>query len=182
MAGATAKVWDPLVRVFHWSLVASFAVAWLTADEVQSLHEWAGYAAAALIGFRLLYGLFGPRYARFSQFVRGPKTTAGYATDVLRRREKRYLGHNPLGALMVVALLATMAAIAATGFMMTTDAYWGVAWVEETHETLANLMLVLVILHVLGVVFASLAHHENLVMAMITGRKRPARAEAGDGA
>ena len=82
MASATAKVWDPLVRVFHWSLVASFAVAWLTADEVQSLHEWAGYAAAALIGFRLLYGLVGPRYARFSQFVRGPKTTVDYAADV----------------------------------------------------------------------------------------------------
>ncbi|MCB1149359.1 MAG: cytochrome b/b6 domain-containing protein [Chlamydiia bacterium] len=178
MASATAKVWDPLVRVFHWSLVASFAVAWLTADEVQSLHEWAGYAAAALIGFRLLYGLVGPRYARFSQFVRGPRTTVDYAADVLRRREKRYLGHNPLGALMVIALLVTMAAIATTGFMMTTDAYWGVDWVQEVHETLANLMLALVILHVLGVVFASLAHHENLVRSMITGRKRAA--EAGD--
>lgn len=176
MADATAKVWDPLVRVFHWSLVTSFAVAWLTADEVQSLHEWAGYAAAALVGFRILYGLVGPRYARFSQFVRGPAATADYAVDVLQRREKRYLGHNPLGALMVVALLICMAAIATTGFMMTTDAYWGVDWVEETHETLANLMLVLVVIHVLGVVFASIAHHENLVRAMITGRKRAAGA------
>ena len=180
MASATAKVWDPLVRVFHWSLAASFAVAWLTADEMQSLHEWAGYAAAALIGFRLLYGLVGLRYARFSQFVRGPRTTAGYTADLLKRREKRYLGHNPLGALMVIALLVTMAAIAATGFMMTTDAYWGADWVEEVHETLANLMLALVVLHVLGVVFASLAHHENLVRSMITGRKRAA--ETGDAA
>lgn len=178
MTTATAKVWDPLVRVFHWGLVASFAVAWLSAGEMQSLHEWAGYAAAALIGFRLLYGLFGPHYARFSQFLRGPKPTLGYARDVVRGRERRYLGHNPLGGLMVIALLATMAAIALTGFMMTTDAYWGVAWVEETHETLANLMLVLVGLHVIGVVFASFAHHENLVLAMITGRKRAA--ETGD--
>jgi cytochrome b len=178
MAIATAKVWDPLVRVFHWSLVASFAVAWLTADEVMTLHEWAGYAAAALIGFRLLYGLFGPHYARFSQFVRGPKATLGYASALVKRRERRYLGHNPLGGLMVVALLVTMAAIALTGFMMTTDAYWGVEWVEETHETLANVMLVLVGLHVLGVVLASFAHHENLVLAMVTGRKRAA--EAGD--
>jgi len=178
MTRATAKVWDPLVRIFHWSLVASFAVAWLTADEIQSLHEWAGYAAAALIGFRLLYGLFGPHYARFSQFVRGPRTTLGYASDVVKRKERRYLGHNPLGALMVIALLVTLSGVALTGFMMTTDAYWGVEWVEETHETLANVMLVLVGLHVLGVVFASLAHHENLILAMITGRKRAA--ETGD--
>jgi cytochrome b len=178
MSSATAKVWDPLVRVFHWGLVASFAVAWLTADEIQSLHQWAGYAAAALIAFRLVYGLVGPHYARFSQFLRGPRTTLGYAADVVKRRERRYLGHNPLGAVMVVALLAAMAAIAGTGYMMTTDAFWGLEWVEEAHEILANLMLGLVGVHVLGVIFASLAHHENLVRAMITGRKRAA--EIGD--
>jgi len=177
MSNATAKVWDPLVRVFHWSLVASFAVAWLTADEVQWLHEWAGYAAGALIAFRLAYGLVGPRYARFSQFVRGPSTTRGYAGDMLKRRERRYLGHNPLGALMVIALLVTLSGIALTGFMMTTDAWWGVGWVEDLHETLANLMLVLVGLHVLGVILAGVTHHENLVLAMITGRKRAAAAE-----
>jgi cytochrome b len=178
MSSATAKVWDPLVRVFHWGLVASFAVAWLTADEIQSVHEWAGYAAAALIAFRLVYGLVGPHYARFSQFLRGPRTTLDYAADVVKRRERRYLGHNPLGAVMVIALIATMAAIAGTGYMMTTDAFWGVEWVEEVHAFLANLMLGLVGLHVFGVIFASLAHHENLVRAMITGRKRAA--ETGD--
>ena len=130
------------------------------------------------VAFRLLYGVIGSHYARFAQFVRGPRTTAAYAADVVRHRERRYIGHNPVGAVMVVALLLVMAAIATTGFMMTTDAYWGVEWVEDPHEMLANLMLVLVALHVAGVVWASIAHQENLVRAMVTGRKRAA--EPGD--
>lgn len=169
---ATVKVWDPLLRLFHWSLVASFAVAWLTGDEIMTLHQWAGYAAAVLVAFRLVYGLAGPTYARFDQFIRGPRTTAAYAKDVISGRESRYVGHNPLGALMVVTLLAMMAAMAVTGWLMTTDAYWGVEWVEDLHGALANVMLGLVILHVAGVLMASLRHRENLVRAMITGRKR----------
>jgi cytochrome b len=171
---ATAKVWDPIVRVFHWSLVTSFAVAWLTADDLQSLHMWAGYAAVALVLFRFIYGFIGSRYARFGQFMRNPATTAAYARDVLHHREARYLGHNPLGAVMVAALLLGIAAAAITGWMMTTNAYWGVEWVEETHEVVANLLLALVGLHVAGVLFSSLRHQENLVRAMITGRKRTA--------
>lgn len=169
---ATVKVWDPLVRVFHWSLVLSFAVAWISADEWKDLHEWAGYAAGALIAFRLVWGLVGPRYARFSQFVRKPSTVAGYLKDMGKGHERRYIGHNPAGGLMILALIASMAGLALTGWMTTTDAYWGVAWVKETHETLANLMLALVGLHVAGAVLASLRHGENLVRAMLTGRKR----------
>jgi len=174
----TIKVWDPLIRIFHWSLVASFAVAWLTADDIRQLHEWAGYLAAALVAFRVVLGLGGSHYARFRQFVRGPRETIGYAGDVARNREVRYIGHNPLGALMVLALLASMSALAFTGWLQTTDAYWGVAWVEEVHETLANVLLGLVALHVAGVVLASFRHGENLVRAMVTGHK-PA-AEQGD--
>jgi cytochrome b len=169
---ATVKIWDPFVRVFHWSLVASFAVAWLTAEDVRVLHEWAGYAAGALIGLRLVWGIMGTRYARFRQFIRPPGTVAAYLRDIATGREARYLGHNPAGGLMILALLATMAAVAASGWMMTTDAGFGVEWVEELHEALASVMLGLVGLHVLGVVVASLRHRENLVRAMVTGRKR----------
>lgn len=169
---ATVKVWDPLLRLFHWSLVTSFAVAWLSGGEVRVLHEWAGYAAAALVAFRVIYGLAGPTYARFGQFIRGPLTTAAYTRDVISRRERRYVGHNPLGALMVVTLLALMTGMAITGWLMTTDAFWGVEWVEELHGVLANVMLGLVVLHVAGVIMASLRHRENLIGAMITGRKR----------
>lgn len=171
---ATVKVWDPMVRLFHWSLVTSFAVAWLTGDEMMSVHEWAGYAAGALVALRLVLGFVGSPYARFRQFIRSPGKTAAYAGDILRSREARYVGHNPVGAIMVMALLASMAALAFTGWMQTTDAYWGVEWVEEVHELLANVLLALVTLHIAGVVLASVRHHENLVRAMITGRKRAA--------
>ncbi len=169
---ATVKVWDPLVRIFHWSLVASFALAWISADEWDDLHIWAGYAAAGLIAFRLLWGLFGPRYARFRQFVRSPGAVVAYFKDFLIGRERRYLGHNPAGGAMIVALIVSLAALCLTGWMYSLDMFWGSDWLEEVHEVLANLLLVLVGLHVAGVILASLKHHENLVRAMVTGRKR----------
>ncbi|OKH88785.1 cytochrome b/b6 domain-containing protein [Thalassospira sp. TSL5-1] len=169
---ATVKVWDPLVRIFHWSLVTSFAVAWLSADEIKNLHEIAGYCAAALIGFRLIWGFIGPHYARFGQFVHGPDKTLKYLRDIPSGRAERYLGHNPAGGAMILALLACMALLATTGYMQTTDAFWGVAWVQDAHEILANTLLALVIAHLAGVVMASYHHRENLVRAMITGKKR----------
>lgn len=175
---ATVKIWDPLVRVFHWGLVASFAMAWISAEEWDDLHYWAGYMAGALIAFRLVWGLIGPRYARFTQFVKSPAAVAGYLGDMIKGRERRHLGHNPAGGLMILALIFTMAALSFTGWLSTTDAYWGVEWVEEVHETLANVLLALVGLHVLGVIAASLRHRENLVRAMLTGRKKaPAAAD-----
>ncbi len=169
---STVKVWDRPVRLFHWSLAGTVALCWLTADELQSLHEVAGYAAAGLIGLRLVLGIAGTRYARFSQFIRSPKRTLAYAGDVVRHKEPRYLGHNPLGAAMVVVLMGMVGGIALTGWMQTTDAYWGVEWVEEVHEALAQLLLVAIALHVAGVIHASLRHRENLVLAMLTGHKR----------
>lgn len=174
---ATMKVWDPFVRIFHWSLVASFIVAWLTADELKDMHEFAGYLAGALVASRVIWGVVGSRYARFSQFVRGPSATVDYARDVLGGREARYVGHNPLGAMMIVGLLGTMVAVAGTGWLQTTDTFWGVAWVEQAHELFANVMLVLVAIHVAGVVFSSVRHRENLVRAMMTGRKAAASAD-----
>ncbi len=171
---ASTRVWDLAVRIFHWSLVASFATAWISAEDWGDLHLWAGYAAAALVAFRLVWGLAGTRYARFRQFIRRPRVVVGYLRDILTGREARYLGHNPAGGFMILALLLVMAGLCLSGWMQTTDAYWGEAWVEETHELLANLLLGLVGLHVLGVLLASLRHRENLVRAMLTGRKRPA--------
>ncbi|MBI2254934.1 MAG: cytochrome b/b6 domain-containing protein [Proteobacteria bacterium] len=169
---ATVRVWDPFVRVFHWCLVASFAIAWLSAEDGRGLHQWAGYAAASLIALRLVWGIAGTRYARFSQFVRNPRSVAGYLFDILKGREARYLGHNPAGGLMIIALMVVMATLCLTGWLYTTDAFWGEEWVEETHEALANILLALVGLHVGGVIIASLRHRENLIRAMISGRKR----------
>ncbi len=169
---ATVKVWDLFVRIFHWSLVASFAVAWITADELDRLHEWTGYAAAALVSARILWGFVGTKHARFSDFVRSPWAVLGYLGDIMRGKAHRHLGHNPAGGAMIIALIIGILGLGLTGWMMSTDAFWGVDWVEEVHEVLANGMLVLVALHLIGVLSASLLHGENLIAAMITGRKR----------
>lgn len=171
-APRTIRVWDPLVRLFHWALVAAFAIAWATGDELQTVHEIAGYTIAGLVAFRVAWGLVGSTHARFTDFVRSPAAVARYLVDTARLRARRYLGHNPAGGAMILALLVMLAVICATGFLMTTDAFWGVEWVEETHEVAVNLTLVLIGLHLAGVAVASFEHRENLVRAMITGRKR----------
>lgn len=168
----TVRVWDPFVRVFHWSLVSLFAFAFVTGDEWDSAHEKAGYAIAALVALRVAWGFFGTRHARFSDFVRGPRAVVAFLRDSVMLRAPRHLGHNPAGGAMVLALFAAIAVIATTGFMMTTDAFWGVEWVEEAHESAVYATLGLIALHVGGVVLASLEHGENLVKAMFTGRKR----------
>jgi cytochrome b len=167
----TVRVWDPLVRVFHWALVAAFVVAWLTGDELERLHEVTGYVIMGLLGVRIIWGFIGTSHARFSDFVYRPSRVLGYLADTTRLRAKRYLGHNPAGGVMVIALLLVLAMTAGSGFMMTTDAFWGADWVEEVHEFMANLAIVLVGLHLAGVLVASLEHRENLVRSMITGRK-----------
>lgn len=168
----TVKVWDPLVRIFHWSLVGLFVFSYFTGDEWKKAHIYSGYAIAGLIAIRVVWGLVGSRHARFSDFVYNPRTVAVFIFDTMKLRAKRYLGHNPAGGMMVIALLSTITAIATTGYMMTMDAFWGLEWVEETHEAAVNVALGLIALHILGVVIASIEHGENLVRAMVTGRKR----------
>lgn len=168
------KVWDPFVRVFHWSLVLGFAIAWLTAGEWDRVHEWTGYAVVGLVGLRVLWGLAGPRHARFTRFVRGPDVVAHYVADVAAGREARHLGHNPAGGAMVLALLLGLGGLGLTGWMATQEASIAVEWAEDVHEVLANLLLALVGVHVAGVIFTSLRHRENLVRAMVTGEKRAA--------
>jgi cytochrome b len=166
------RVWDPFVRIFHWSLVALFIVAFATGDEIERLHIAAGYAIAALVALRVVWGFIGPRHARFGDFVRGPAATLDYLRQSVRGRAPRFLGHNPAGGLMTLALLGMLVAISVTGIMMTSDAFWGAQWVEDLHEALVYITLGLIALHVAGVVLASYEHGENLVKAMITGRKR----------
>lgn len=169
---ATVRVWDPFIRIFHWSLAGLFVVAYATGDEIEKVHVAAGYAIAGLIVARVAWGFVGPRHARFADFVRPPREVLAYLRDVVLLRAPRYIGHNPAGGAMIIALLATLAATCVTGYMMTTDAYWGSRWVEEVHETLAHLAIGLVVAHVLGVLIASFEHRENLVASMITGKKR----------
>ncbi len=166
------RVWDPFVRIFHWSLAGLFIFAFAAGDEWDKPHEIAGYVIAGLVALRIIWGFVGSRHARFSDFVRGPGEVIRFIRDTLRLRAPRYLGHNPAGGIMVVALLMAIAVVCATGYLMTTDAFWGTEWVEEVHEAAVYGTLGLVILHVLGVIVASSEHSENLVLAMFTGRKR----------
>lgn len=177
---ATVKVWDRFVRVFHWGLVASFVTAYLTGDEIEDLHIWAGYSAAALVALRLVWGFIGTPFARFSHFVKSPASVLRYLSDIVSGREARYIGHNPAGGAMVMALLAMLVALSITGILMTTPAYAHSEALEEVHEVLANGTLALVVLHIGGVILASVRHRENLARAMITGRKRaPERGDVG---
>ncbi len=168
---ATVKVWDPFVRVFHWSLATLFLLAYVTGDDVEKVHIAAGYAIAGLLALRIVWGFVGPRHARFNDFIRSPRAVTAYLRDVVLLRAPRYLGHNPAGGAMIVALVVMLIGTSITGYMMTTDAYWGAKWVEEVHEVFANLTVGLIVVHVLGVLVASFEHRENLVKAMITGRK-----------
>ncbi len=165
-------VWDLAVRVLHWTLVLSVAAAWLTRHSPGRWHEWLGYATLAIVVARFAWGFLGSRYARFADFVRPFSETFGYGRDVLASQEARFIGHNPLGGWMVVALLSMVALVGFTGWLYTTDRFWGIAWVEELHSTLSDLLFLFVALHILGVVYTSVRHRENLPASMIHGRKR----------
>jgi cytochrome b len=168
----TVRVWDRTVRALHWALVASVALCALGLVAFFGVHQPAGYAALAIVGVRIVWGFVGGRHARFAQFMRSPRASWVYARAVLRRDEPRHLGHNPLGAWMVVALMVCIAGLAFTGWLYTTDMFWGDARVEALHLALAWALLVLVALHVGGALFTGRRHRENLVRSMIDGKKR----------
>ena len=193
------KVWDPFVRLFHWILLGAFCTAYFSEGEVfeglrerlpgellQGMHVWAGYAVAGLVLFRLWWGFIGPRHARFSDFVYRPGATLAYLKRVLTLTAPRHLGHNPAGGAMIVVLLVSLTATIVTGLMLYGAdkglgplagllAETGSATIDgiaEAHEMATNATLLLVGAHLLGVVWESVLHRENLVRAMITGRKR----------
>lgn len=172
------KVWDLPTRIFHWLLALSFAGAYLSSESerYRDLHLMFGYTLAGLIGFRLLWGLIGTRYARFSSFAFGAGRLVDYLKSLATASPRHYVGHNPAGAIAIFLLLALGLATAASGFA--TDREIGGDWLAELHEGAAGIMLAVVAVHVAGVVVSSLLHRENLLRAMFTGDKRGNAAEA----
>ena len=166
------RVWDPFVRAFHWALALSFGVAWLSAEDAERLHAAAGYIVGGLLAARVVWGFVGPGYARFSQFVRSPRTVHDYLKALAQGSERRFLGHNPAGGAMIVILIAALAATVATGWLLTTDMFWGSTAAQRAHSIAAHGVLLLVGAHLCGVVLASVRHRENLVRAMVIGDKR----------
>lgn len=177
---STVRVWDAPVRLFHWLLAGSFAGAWLTAESerLRVVHISLGLTMAGLLVFRLIWGVMGSRHARFTDFVRGPRAVQAYLRSLLQGRPEEHVGHNPAGGWMVLALLALTAVTTALGWLAysATDA----DALGEAHEAAATVMLFLVGVHIAGVVVSSLLHRQNLVRAMVTGRK-PAPATQDNG-
>ena len=171
VAGQPIKVWDVPTRVFHWLLAASFTGAWLTAESERwrDVHVMLGYTLAGLIAFRVIWGMIGTKYARFSSFLFSPGRVLRYVTSLVRGAPEHHVGHNPAGAIAIFLLLGLGALSAASGFA--TYQEWGGEWLEELHEGAATAMLAVVVIHLFGVALSSLMHRENLVRAMITGKK-----------
>jgi len=207
------KVWDIAIRVFHWTLVGCYALAFISSENILKLHVFFGYSVLFLVLFRILYGFVGSKYARFSDFLYRPSQIADYLKGLLIGRPKHYIGHNPAGGFMIVILLLSLLSLTLTGlkaygvkghgplakheisFMskafadsddkdnhdeydsrkrrsqknhkVEKDEFW-----EEVHETIAYFTLFFVSIHILGVLISSLVHRENLIKAMIAGRKR----------
>lgn len=164
-------VWDMPVRLFHWLMVLCFAGAYLTSETERwrLIHVTLGYTMAGLVAFRLIWGLVGTRHARFASFVRGPAAVLRYLRSLPSGQPEHHLGHNPAGALAIMLILGLTAAVTSTGWANFNE--MGGEWLEEAHEVLANLMLIIIGVHVAGVWLSSRLHKENLVRAMVTGYK-----------
>ena len=199
------KVWDVLVRLFHWSLVIVFFIAYFTGDEENIWHIYTGYTVLGLICFRLIWGFIGTKHARFTDFVYSPKIVTQYLKELLTKHPKHYLGHNPAGGWMMILLLISLFVVTVSGLKVYAieegkgpladsnkitiisqsyadddddddeeghedededEEFW-----EEIHEASTNFTLLLIFLHIVGVIVASKLHRENLVKAMITGKK-----------
>ena len=205
------KVWDPFVRIFHWSLFLSIIFQFVTAEESTNLHVKCGYFIILLLLLRIIWGFIGSKHARFTDFVYPPKDILAYLAKVFKRNPKHYMGHNPAGGAMVITLIVVLLLTAITGLKAygtegkgplahqtagmilkayadeedheeneyETDEHSGAPessegdefW-EEIHEFFANVLIFLIVLHIVGVIVSSYIHKENLILAMITGKKK----------
>ncbi|WP_269532296.1 cytochrome b/b6 domain-containing protein [Chitinimonas sp. BJYL2] len=167
---ARVAVWDPLVRLTHWT-VALLVLGNFLNEDGETWHRYAGYTVVALVLIRLVWGWVGPGHARLWTELPTPQRITAYVSALWQGKAPRYLGHNPLGMLMMLALWSVLLGLGLTGWLMGTDMFWGEEWVEEIHEALANSLMVLVPLHVLAAIMASLHERDNLIAAMVHGKK-----------
>lgn len=177
-------VWDPLVRLYHWSLASFFCLAYLLEGEWLSMHSHAGYTVFGLVGFRIVWGIIGPTRARFADFVTPPGVSVAYLKQLINGTARRHIGHNPAGSAMILALMIALSITALSGMVLfaiqgsgplaaTFVASWPGDVVAEIHEFFTDATLVLVIVHLGGVLLTTVRYKENLTRAMITGAKRP---------
>jgi cytochrome b len=169
-ADGGVRVWDPVVRLLHWTLAAGVVLGYATGEHGGRWHEWIGYVALAAAVVRVAWGFVGSRHARFADFVPHTASLARYCRLLMQGREPRYVGHNPLGGAWIVLMLGLVLGVGATGIVLSVRE---IHLIEELHEGLAAGLLVAAAIHLGGVAWESLRHGENLVRSMLTGRKRP---------
>ncbi|PXW99437.1 cytochrome b [Sphaerotilus hippei] len=165
------RVWDRFVRVFHWSLVTCVVLNYFVIDDGEAVHQWLGYTASALVAARIVWGFIGSRHARFRDFFPTPARLIRHVRQLLAGEHEVHVGHNPLGALMMLALIAVVLALGLSGFLQTTDRFWGEEWLQELHELLASTLIALAGLHAAAALVMGRLEGVNLVRAMITGVK-----------
>ena len=173
-------VWDLPTRTFHWAMVLSLVGALLTqeSEKWRLLHVNFGYTMVGLVFFRIVWGLVGTRYARFSNFIKGPLVVKNYIKSLITRNCENYVGHNPVGAVSIVLILGLVLFIAATGYLSYNDE--GGDWPSKLHEMASNVLLAVIGIHIVGVAFSSFMHKENLVKSMLSGFKSGSVSQAID--
>jgi len=170
-AAEARPVWDRFVRLFHWTLVACVALNYFVVDDGKVLHQWTGYLAVALVAARTVWGFIGSPHARFADFFPTPARLRHHLAGLRAGRPERHWGHNPLGALMMLALMALVLALGVTGWLQTLDTFWGSEALEEVHELLANGLVGLAGLHAAAALVMGRLERTRLVRAMFTGTK-----------
>jgi cytochrome b len=164
-------VWDRFIRIFHWSLVSCVLLDYFVIDDGELLHQWLGYVACVLVLARIVWGFVGSKYARFSDFFPTPTRTIKHLRHIIYGEQDMHIGHNPLGAMMMFVLITLVLTLGVTGFMQSLDAYWGAEWLMDLHNTLANILIALAVIHAVAAIVMSFIERTNLIKAMITGVK-----------
>ncbi|RNF36374.1 cytochrome b/b6 domain-containing protein [Paracoccus methylarcula] len=181
-----ARIWDPALRAFHWLLAVLVIANWLLGKfgpDIMTLHFWLGYTIAALLLFRLVWGLVGPESARFSSLLHRPRAVTGYLRDMGKRQPSHWPGHNPLGALAVIAMLLALIWQVGTGLISDPEDFVNVGPLASTvgsdiatkadawHALGADIILILVLLHIAAILFYRVWKNEDLIRPMLTGWK-----------
>ncbi|MEH6452352.1 MAG: cytochrome b/b6 domain-containing protein [Psychromonas sp.] len=163
------RIWDPLLRLFHWSVAIAFLMNFIILEEGETAHRWVGYYVLSALVVRFIWGFLGSQNARFKDFLPTPSGVKHHLTLLSKKQFESSNGHNPLGGLMIFALLLGLLLTGLSGWMMGIDVFWGEEWVEELHELLASMVMTFVIIHVAVVVVLSFVGPSNLIKQMITG-------------
>ncbi|GHA21634.1 cytochrome b561 [Devosia pacifica] len=179
-SAASVRVWDPLVRLFHWTVVTGCILNLWVLEHGHYWHRVVGYVVAGAVVVRIIWGFIGTRHARFADFVPSSNRVVRHIRQVLSGRDQRRLGHSPLGAVVMLTLMLLLLGLGLTGWMMGLDAFWGDKWLEQVHEVLSNALIAVALAHATAALVESYRHRENLVWSMITGRKRAADAHTPD--